>query len=568
MPRTQSRIAATVGVGALILVPLVVLAVGAWQYRWMSDDGFINLRIISEIKAGHGPVFNAGERVEASTSPLWILVLLVGDLVLPFRLEWVAVLLGIALTLVGIGLAVFGATRLAPRAVEPRIWLPAGALVLAVLAPMWKFASGGLENGLTFAWLGACLAILATWAWADTRLRVGSAVVLGLGPLVRPELALFSLAFLAVVVAGQWRRDRWSTRGATLGSALALPVAYEIFRMGFYASLVPNSALAKEASRPYWSAGWAYLRETVAPYELWIPVLVLVAAAYVPLLVLLRRAGRTRGILVVAAFVAGALLDGAYIVRVGGDFMPARLLLPALFAFTAPVAVVPLQRAFAGALLVVPWACIALFALRSDADQPRAFGPDSLYAVTTDDFGLAPGGANRSWFDGHGVYFLYRRLPARPSAHDPAVANYGIGVTAYALGPDTYLLDLLGLGDAFTSHLQLHRRGTIAHEKPLPIPWIPARLVAAGSELTPDDFTLPTFFLARPLDHPGGQAFDARIADARTALRCSRLREFAATYSGPLDAGRFLSNLGDAFANYRFRIPPEPRDAVTRFCRR
>ena len=35
----------------------------------VGDDGFINLRVVSQIKAGNGPVFNAGERVEAATSP-------------------------------------------------------------------------------------------------------------------------------------------------------------------------------------------------------------------------------------------------------------------------------------------------------------------------------------------------------------------------------------------------------------------------------------------------------------------------------------------------------------------
>ena len=96
----------------LLAVPLVVLALGAWNYRWMHDDGFINLRVISQIKAGNGPVFNAGERVEAFTSPLWLATLLVADVLTPIRLEWIAVLGGIALSLVGIALALMGSIRL------------------------------------------------------------------------------------------------------------------------------------------------------------------------------------------------------------------------------------------------------------------------------------------------------------------------------------------------------------------------------------------------------------------------------------------------------------------------
>jgi hypothetical protein len=77
-----------------LLVPVIVVVVMGWQQRWTSDDGFINLRYVDQIRHGNGPVFNAGERVEAFTSPLWLAVLLCLDLVLPLRLEWIAVVSG------------------------------------------------------------------------------------------------------------------------------------------------------------------------------------------------------------------------------------------------------------------------------------------------------------------------------------------------------------------------------------------------------------------------------------------------------------------------------------------
>lgn len=552
----------------LLALPLLILAMGAWPYRWMSDDGFINLRIVSQIQAGHGPVFNQGERVEAATSPLWIAVLLLADVILPLRLEWVAVVVGISLTLLGLGLAIYGATRLTPRADQRSVWVPAGALVLVAIAPMWKFSSSGLENGLTFFWLGGCFAVLAAWARSEDRLALGWAVAIGLGPLVRPELGIFTIAFLAIVLAGQWELDRWSRRLALLAVAFAIPAVYQIFRMGYYASLVPNSAMAKEAGRPHWSSGWQYLREAVGPYGLWIPIAVLIVGAYLPLIVGLWRAAQRRSVILVAVLGLSALVDAIYIIRVGGDFMQARLLLPALFALAAPVAVVPLRKSFAGALLIVPWAVISIASLRAGvADAPAAFGPATRNAITTDDLGFAPGGPNRDLIDGEGIFFLDRRIPgAIPSDHDPALATYGIGISSYALGPEVHVLDLLGLGDAFTSHLELDQRGVVAHEKPLPIPWIPARLTTPESELTAEDFELPGFFLARPIDRPGDQTFDERVDAARRALTCPRLEEFTDTYVGRLDAGRFTSNLGAAFRNYRFRIPPEPRDAVAEFC--
>ena len=104
---------------ALLALPVVILAIGAWNYRWMADDGFINLRIVKQILAGHGPVFNAGERVEASTSPLWVALLTAGDLLTPLRIEWVAVLGGMVLTLGGLTLALTGSIRLQRAHHEP-----------------------------------------------------------------------------------------------------------------------------------------------------------------------------------------------------------------------------------------------------------------------------------------------------------------------------------------------------------------------------------------------------------------------------------------------------------------
>jgi arabinofuranosyltransferase len=73
-----------------LAAPLVLLAWMGWAQRHMIDDGFIYLRVVKEIRAGHGPVFNVGQRVEAFTGPKWVAVLTIGSF-LPFKLEWVAV---------------------------------------------------------------------------------------------------------------------------------------------------------------------------------------------------------------------------------------------------------------------------------------------------------------------------------------------------------------------------------------------------------------------------------------------------------------------------------------------
>jgi arabinofuranosyltransferase len=554
---------------SLLAVPVIVLAEQAWARRSMSDDGFINLRVVSNIVHGNGPVFNVGERVEAATSPLWIFLLSIGDIVTPVRLEWIAVVLGIALSLIGVSLAVLGSRALLRDRRADELFVPVGALVLVAVAPVWTFSSTGLENGLAFAWLGASLWVLAAWSREEGRVSIPGAALIGLGPLIRPELGLYSALFLSVVLVGRRHEDTWSDRARVLAAALAVPVAYQVFRMGYYGSLVPNPALAKEASRARWGKGWDYLLDTVEPYVLWVPLALLAVGAYVPLVRDLRARGRTQPLLVAGAFVLGGLLQALYTIRVGGDFMHARLLLPSLFALVAPVAVVPLSKRYALSLLVVPWVIAGLFFLRAQVDDQGAFGTHLQNAVTLQDFGWQAGGPGRQWFRGDGVYYTTAKLPAEPvGGRQVEIASYGLGILSYAMGPDTYVLDLLGLGDAFTSHLALSQDGLVGHEKPLPAPWIAARITKPDAALAVSDFPFPGTFGARPLDHPRGVPFEQRERIARAALECPGVRDFLRSYSGSLTLGRFFGNFVDAVHNTRLRIPPEPADAYEKFCGR
>jgi arabinofuranosyltransferase len=86
-----------------MLVPVVSLLVLGWTHRWIEEDAFLNFRIVDQIRAGHGPVFNIGQRVEVATSPLWLAMLTVARTVIPFvRIEYLALAGGLILT--GLGL--------------------------------------------------------------------------------------------------------------------------------------------------------------------------------------------------------------------------------------------------------------------------------------------------------------------------------------------------------------------------------------------------------------------------------------------------------------------------------
>jgi arabinofuranosyltransferase len=568
---------------ALFSVPVLGYLAAGWAHRWVAEDGFIYLRIAQQITAGNGPVFNRGERVEAATGTLWVWMLALANLLTPIRLEWIAVFLGLGIGAAGLALAMLGARRLWPETASNRLFVPFGALVFVLLAPVWVFATSGFETGLAFGWLGACLWILAGWASAPgLRLATWRAVILGLGWLIRPELVMFSAAFLVLVLTlaprGTGRRERFRIAIAML----AVPVAYQIFRMGYYGSLVPNTAIAKEGASGRWSRGWTYFKDFVDPYWLWVPTVALLAGGFLPLALAARR--RRRVLAVALVFLIGALLSAVYVVSVGGDYTHARLLLPGVFALCAPVAVIPATRRHLAALLVIPWALAAFLTLRPDQWEPgntvaHGFtmpGQADPGRVTIDDVDWGSGGSQIKWYRGPGFYKEVGLLrvpgdvPLRRSIRGGYGAFFGVGQSGYGTGIDFHVLDLLGLGDTFTAHLDTSNDAYKGprfpgHEKPLPTPWIDARVTPDGTETDSKQF--PNFFGGGELTPPTtGKAFQEQVAWARAALRCPAIKELLDAADAPMTPGRFVSNFFDSFTNTRTRIPPNPKVAYRKFC--
>jgi len=110
---------------------------------WTSDDAFITYRVAEQLLAGHGPVFNAGERVQVFTHPLWLAALAAwracGASLFPG-----AMALSVALFAVGLAILLW-TFRDKPLAIA------SGATLLFFSRSIADFASGGLETPLSFA---------------------------------------------------------------------------------------------------------------------------------------------------------------------------------------------------------------------------------------------------------------------------------------------------------------------------------------------------------------------------------------------------------------------------------
>ncbi len=585
-PGSASASLAWVGVALVSALPAVVLAVMGYHRRWVSEDAFITLRVARNLLAGLGPVYNPGERVEAYTHPLWLGILWLWG-ALGGSLEIGAVALGLLLTLGGLLAAQAGALRLSGHAVGGLV-LPLGAVVFAAIPAVWDFATSGLETGLTFGWLGIGFWLLARACAPDDRGTSErrwwyiTALVLGLGPLIRPDLALFSGAFLLALLIGYSRlaggMRAINGGGPILLAAAILPLGYQLFRMGYFAAVVPNTALAKEAGDAYWTQGQRYAADFVGTYALWAPLLPLLGWWSATTVELWDRRNRAAA-LSTAAPVCAAVLHGLWVIRVGGDFMHARFLLPTIFGALLPVMAVRLPAltgrrisalfTLAVAVPVLTWALICALWLRvpyAGGSGPAEIADErGFYArhagranpVTADDYaasswsqdGLAlraraeqrrsDPGAPRVLLTA-GQEFL--AVPTVSADVDLVSAGGNISLLGYNAGLRVAVIDVAGLGDPIAARLQVEMRGRPGHEKGLSTDWVIAR------------YGVPT----------DGDTLSVQAA--RQALGCGDLAALRQAVEEPLTAERFLRNTWLAWRLHHLRIPGNPLQAQVELC--
>jgi arabinofuranosyltransferase len=514
---------------------------------------------------------------------LWVVLLALWR-VLGGHLEIGSVVLGLLLSAVGVLAAQLGAQALARRVGLERdaspldrraAWLslPLGMVVYAALPVAWDFVTSGLETGLTLAWLGGTFWLVARLPGATGGAPFWTAAAVGLGPLVRPDLAVFSVAFLVVLCVPDSVGGRVGGRrvaGLAL-AAVALPLFYQILRMGYFATLVPNTALAKEAGDAHWNQGYLYLKDFVGTYALWLPVSLLAiwwAAA-------VRHAWRQRARQATALLVApvlAALVHALYVVRVGGDFMHGRLLLPTLFAMLLVGASVPWRAALGrrwtsiAAIGVVGWSLACALFLR--IPYPGGIGPLGI----ADERGFYAGAGHRNPItveDYRGYVFERLGRQARdlmtrgrvlfidggpgglPLADwvrrstQIVVALPNVGLAGYIAGPSVHVVDMLGLADPIASRLVLLVRHRPGHEKRLPGAWVAARFAEPGA----------------------ARAAYPEAAAALDVLRCGDVATLLRAIEEPLTVRGFVKNVSLAWTLRALRIPPDPAAARAALCR-
>jgi hypothetical protein len=315
---------------ATLVLAVAASTILAWSNRFIQDDAFISFRYARNLSEGLGLTWNPGERVEGYTNFLWTL-LVVPSFSLGIDPVSYSQVVGLALY----PLSLFLAARLTLRATASR---SAALVCVALLGTNYTFsafATGGLETQLHVMLLLAVTVLTLRVAEDALPSRSGS-IAISLLAAAAIMTRMDSVVPLAVIygflAVERYRVDRGQAGrlGPTLlllvGPGALLVLAWLGWKLHYYGEILPNTYYAKlDPASASWYPGLRFIWAFVESYWL-LPILAL------PLVSLPRgiRAWRRPLGLLVALVVAWC----AYVVRVGGDFMEFRLLVPALpYAF-------------------------------------------------------------------------------------------------------------------------------------------------------------------------------------------------------------------------------------------
>lgn len=313
--------ALTKAVSGSHFILLALFTYGLWQVirkQVVTEDGFIYARYVANVLSGNGLVYSKGEYVEAFTSPAWMMLLLGANAAGDFDYHHIVFVAGY-LCYAGTFLLLAGMSRSVLTA-DPIVELHVPVLLLVTCYPVTSFFTTGLETPLVLlhtAWF-------CRWILKESPGRMESILILGLGPLIRPEQALYSVAGLLYLAVRRQSGTAWVVAGA-----LVPTFAYLVFRIHYYAAFLPITVYMKDAGDlTHWKFGLEYLRHTFDLYNIWIILLFVTVSFEYDL-----RRGRGRvphlGRAAVYLLVV-ATIHVLYIVFQGGDYRHARLLLQPL----------------------------------------------------------------------------------------------------------------------------------------------------------------------------------------------------------------------------------------------
>ncbi len=435
---------------------LLVFLVLTTLLAWHSDDAYHIYVMARNLAEGHGLVYNLGERVNASTTPLFTLVV-----ALLYRVSGSMFGSGLAAGILFSGLTAYLLIYRMCRSVTAVL---ASVTCLLVSGSFVAYTTSGLENPLLFFLATVFMVGYSTAERYSPRQLLVMALALGLLATARMD------AVLVLASAFAWALLRRRQEGVSLARAgglvllgMAPFLCWEMFSLFYYGFPLPNTAYAKLGTALPWSG---YLVRGLSYFVAC--GLSDLAALCVPALFMVQAAGSRN--LKYALVAVGVALYLAYVLCIGGDFMLGRFLaLPLLVSvlglqglYDRSEGSLPQSAFLAAVSLAIVFNCSVAavisghFLYHGDrtilysshtADERAFYFPNtSLVFNLASRWGGGPSLVDRQWAADDFERCLREGRKA-------AVVPFAAGILAYRYVPRLHVVDPQGLGDPLLTKL-------------------------------------------------------------------------------------------------------------------
>ena len=231
------------GIAVCLLILLggaILQTVGGSPNGWGVDDAFISYRYARNLEAGKGLVFNPGERVEAYSNFLYVLLMVPAFWVTNndgayFFSFFLNLIFSTAAFLLFVG-------HLRRRLGESAAL--AGAFLFALCLPLWVAVAWGLETPLVLA-VSIAVWIAAEQVALEPAPRAVGLLCLAMALSLLARADGFIIVGVALFYLALKRRFRALMTGAAV--VVATLAIYESWKYAYYGNLLPNTYYVKVA---------------------------------------------------------------------------------------------------------------------------------------------------------------------------------------------------------------------------------------------------------------------------------------------------------------------------------
>lgn len=307
-----------------IVITFSLLLGLAWSNRFMQDDAFISFRYADNLAHGAGLVWNPGDHIEGYTNFLWTCLISAG-----IALHADPVLYSQILGMICFFVSLVVTFKLSKLLFQSDMISLLTVLLLGTNYTFSCYATGGLETQLQTALVLTSMYLLVRqtlFRQSSSSSLLSLSLLLTASVLTRLDSLLFAIIIYAGAIAPLWKEslhanERRKKIIVLLAPFLLCIAGWFMWKLSYYGDILPNTFYIKGLSFSALGKGCKYLYMFFLSYLLF----PLIIVGFFAIKSLFRKEN-----IVFIIMLSIIVLWSTYIIKIGGDFMEFRFMVPIL----------------------------------------------------------------------------------------------------------------------------------------------------------------------------------------------------------------------------------------------